>query len=68
MLTKKHYKAIAQIIKNQYTLITDVNIASQIKRETLHNITKDLCDYFHSDNNKFSHDKFNEYIFSKEDQ
>ena len=54
MLTRKHYKAIASIIKDN-TLNDDVLNASYIDKESFIN---DITMYFKSDNNRFSWERF----------
>tara|TARA_R100001163_G_C4994258_1_gene145701 strand:+ start:521 stop:700 length:180 start_codon:yes stop_codon:yes gene_type:complete len=54
MLSRKHYKAIASIIKDN-TLNDDVLNESYIDKEAFIN---DLTSYFNSDNNRFSWERF----------
>jgi hypothetical protein len=55
MLSKKHYEAIAKIIRNCYA---DIIIASDADVAMQEYISKKLADYFGQDNPKFDRDKF----------
>ena len=50
MLSRKHYKAIAQTIKDNSNKDIDV-----VDKDGLIN---DLCDIFKQDNNRFDYDRF----------
>ena len=50
MLSRKHYKAIAQAIKDNSNKDFDV-----VDKDRLIN---DLCDMFKQDNNRFDYDRF----------
>ena len=61
MLSKKHYEAIASIIKDNSELVNDTILDEDgiksmvINREGFIN---DLTSYFNSDNNRFSWERF----------
>ena len=50
-MTKKHYKAIAQVIKDNTTLTNEVKLYKL-------DLISDLCKYFKKDNNRFDCDRF----------
>jgi len=59
-MTKKHYKAIAQVIKDNSVQVVDETTQDG---DTIEYINKDsfindLTMYFNSDNNRFSWEKF----------
>ena len=53
-MTKKHYKAIAQVIKNSTIIFKSMNKQVINKNELIN----DLCDIFKQDNNRFDYDRF----------
>lgn len=53
MLSRKHYKAIASIIKDNTLFKHDEFIAIND-----FNLINDLCKYFKQDNNRFDNDRF----------
>ena len=53
MLSRKHYKTIASIVKDSTTL--DAYGDEIVHKEDLIN---DLCKYFKQDNNRFDYDRF----------
>ena len=65
-MTKKHYKAIAQVIKNNSQTMVDEKSFSTQEGDTLTDwvnkdrLINDLCDMFKQDNNLFNRDKFKE--------
>jgi len=56
MITRKHYKAIAEIIKYEYTLYNNTDNA-KIKLAIKY-ITLSLATYFALDNSQFNRQKF----------
>ena len=63
-MTKKHYKAIAQVIKNNSQTMVDEKSFSTQEGDTLTDwvnkdrLINDLCDMFKQDNNRFDYDRF----------
>ena len=53
-MTKKHYKAIAQVIKNSTIIFKSMNKQVINKNELIN----DLCVMFKQDNNLFNSDTF----------
>ena len=64
MLSRKHYKAIAQVLKDNSQTIVDEKSYSSQKGDTLTDwvhkdkLINDLCDMFKQDNNLFNRDRF----------
>ena len=54
MLSRKYYKAIAEILNKRYN---KADILTQ-EYETLNFITRDLIDFFKADNIRFSEQRF----------
>ena len=57
MLTRKHYKAIAEIIKTQRDLAT-VFAGKQFAIQRISDIVDGLADYFAQDNPRFDRARF----------
>lgn len=59
MFTRQHYKAIAEIIKTNNAVKTEVSpFYRQGNNDACQFITKDLADYFTRDNERFDRQKF----------
>ena len=62
MLSRKHYKVIASIIKENTEIKTFVNLDDwNLTKETIINregFIDDITSYFNSDNNRFSWERF----------
>ena len=52
MLSRKHYKAIAEIIRTNYA------VSSEPVKFVLRDMTDQLCQYFESDNPRFDRQRF----------
>ena len=77
MLTRKYYKMIAKVIKDNSQTMVDVKSYSSQRGDTLTDwvhkdkLINDLCDMFKQDNNLFNRNKFEEAckleIYTKEE-
>lgn len=65
MLARKHYIAIAKIIKGEH-LQQALNVNPQRTHDALKAVTSDLADYFESDNPQFDRGKFEYACHGKE--
>lgn len=63
MLTKKDYKAIAEIIVKTYPERCKTNDFCKGETFALSNIVNQLADYFESDNSRFDRQKFYDACF-----
>ena len=58
-MTKKHFEAIAAIIKSDLDALSDVSgPAAESAREACENIAVGMADYFASENPRFDREKF----------
>lgn len=55
-MTRKHYRAIAKIIKQEY--VFDDDAAAVYSRPAIADIADRLADYFKQDNSRFDRQKF----------
>ena len=58
MLTKKHYKAIAKIVKSRYTSYDPYDPEEDNMAYGIENLMWSLADYFAKDNPQFDKNKF----------
>lgn len=58
MFTRQHYKAIAEIIRFEYTAFDGTGEDDYEGKLTIRNITNNLADYFADDNPLFNRQKF----------
>ena len=55
-MTKKHYEAIAAILKKYYTC--DTTQRNQLAQQGFLELSSDIADYFTTDNKLFNREKF----------
>lgn len=60
MLTKKHFKAVAEIIKTEYDFILENDYRDVDSKDTVTNIIYKLADYFAMQNLRFDRERFME--------
>jgi hypothetical protein len=58
MLTRKHYKAIAEIVETTTEKHKTEGFGSLLCNEVRNSITIELADYFAADNPQFDRDRF----------
>ena len=57
-LTKKHFKAIAEIINKKYKGFKEVNEGFEMREQEFHDLTEDLSNYFKTQNPLFNENQF----------
>lgn len=58
MFTRKHYKAVAEIIKKHYTSNSGADGTTATEQYVCRNIASDLAYYFEQNNSRFDRNKF----------
>lgn len=58
-LSKKHFKAIAEILRTQFTKGIEQGSCNKVFIEEMMN---DFCNYFRTENYKFDRDRFNKAV------